>query len=75
MSTYLLKNATLINEGRIIETDVLIKGERIEKIAQNISDSHAIIIDLTGKWLMPGMIDDQVHFREPGLTHKGEIYT
>ena len=75
MTTYLLKNATLINEGKTIETDVLIKGERIEKIASNISDDHAKVIDLKGKWLMPGMIDDQVHFREPGLTHKGEIYT
>lgn len=75
MTKYLLKNATLINEGKTIETDVLIKGERIDKIAQNISDSEAKIIDLKGKWLIPGMIDDQVHFREPGLTHKGEIYT
>ncbi|MFK8039479.1 MAG: dihydroorotase [Crocinitomicaceae bacterium] len=75
MMPYLLKNATLINEGKIIETDVLVKGERIEKIAKNISDSNAKVIDLEGKWLMPGMIDDQVHFREPGLTHKGEIYT
>ncbi|MFK8044613.1 MAG: dihydroorotase [Crocinitomicaceae bacterium] len=75
MTQYLLKNATLINEGQIIETDVLIKGERIEKIAKNITDPNAEVIDLAGKWLMPGMIDDQVHFREPGLTHKGEIYT
>ena len=75
MSTYLLKNATVINEGQIVETDVLIKGDRIDKIAQNISADNAKVIDLSGKWLMPGMIDDQVHFREPGLTHKGEIYT
>lgn len=75
MTSYLLKNATLINEGEMIETDLLIKGERIEKIANNISDNNAIVIDLKGKWLMPGMIDDQVHFREPGLTHKGDIYT
>ncbi len=75
MRRYLLKNTTLINEGEIVETDVLIKGERIEKIALNITDDHAEIIDLKGKWLLPGMIDDQVHFREPGLTHKGEIHT
>ncbi|MFD1550908.1 dihydroorotase [Putridiphycobacter roseus] len=75
MSKYLLKNATIINEGETIQADLLIQGERIEKIAANISDPTAEVIDLEGKWLMPGMIDDQVHFREPGLTHKGEIYT
>ena len=75
MSKYLLKNATIINEGETMQADLLIRGERIEKIASSITDSTAKVIDLEGKWLMPGMIDDQVHFREPGLTHKGDIYT
>jgi dihydroorotase len=75
MDKILLKNATIINEGKRTDGDVLIAGKRIEKIATSISDSTAKVIDLTGKWLMPGMIDDQVHFREPGLTHKGNIYT
>ena len=75
MEKILLKNATIINEGKRLEGDILIAGKRIEKIAASISDSTAKVIDLTGKWLMPGMIDDQVHFREPGLTHKGNIYT
>jgi len=75
MANYLLKNATIINEGKRFESDLLIKGDRIEKIAPNISDDHATVIDLNGKYLIPGMIDDQVHFREPGLTHKANIYT
>lgn len=75
MAKTLLKNATIINEGKRFEGDVLIVNERIEKIAANISDADAEVIDLEGKWLIPGMIDDQVHFREPGLTHKGNIYT
>lgn len=75
MPRYLLKNATIINEGKSFAADVLIAGDRIEKIAAGISDSTAAVIDLSGKWLIPGMIDDQVHFREPGLTHKANIYT
>ena len=71
----LLKNAQVINEGSIVKADVLIQGKRILKIATEITDVDAEIIDLTGKFLMPGIIDDQVHFREPGLTHKGRIYT
>ena len=71
----LLKNAQVINEGSIIKADVLIQGKRILKIATEITDIDAEVIDLTGKFLMPGIIDDQVHFREPGLTHKGRIYT
>jgi dihydroorotase len=72
---YLIKSATLINEGTSAIKDVLIENERIVKIAEDISDSNATIIEAEGMWLMPGAIDDQVHFREPGLTHKGEIYT
>ena len=71
----LLKNAQVINEGSVVKADVLIHGERISKIATEINDVEAEVIDLSGKFLMPGVIDDQVHFREPGLTHKGRIYT
>ncbi|WP_258103263.1 dihydroorotase [Marinoscillum sp. MHG1-6] len=76
MKQYLIKNASLINEGKIYNSDVLIKNGRIEKIASEIgSDNGAEEIDAEGLFLMPGVIDDQVHFREPGLTHKAEIYT
>lgn len=71
-----IRNATIVNEGRVYQSDVLIKNQRIERIG-NIpeSDSTRNEIDATGLYLLPGCIDDQVHFREPGLTHKGEIYT
>jgi len=72
----LIVNARLINEGRIVDADVLIRGDRIEKIAAGISAENGVdVIDAAGKYLMPGMIDDQVHFREPGLTHKGNLAT
>ena len=71
----LLKNAQIINEGSVQKSDVLIEGDRILKIAASIQDAAAEVFDLTGKFLMPGVVDDQVHFREPGLTHKGRIYT
>ncbi len=73
MKKIIIKNAFVVNEGTIQEVDVLIVNERIEKIAHFISDSNAEIIDATGLYLLPGVIDDQVHFREPGLTHKGNI--
>lgn len=70
----LIKNAHVVNEGKTLTVDVQIKGERIHKIAPNISPSNnEPFIDAQGKYLLPGMIDDQVHFREPGLTHKGTI--
>ncbi len=76
MSKLLLSNARLVNEGEISDVDVLIDGERIEKIASSIAATDkATVIDLAGKYLMPGMIDDQVHFREPGMTHKGDLAT
>lgn len=76
MKNYLIKNAKIVNEGRIFEGDLLIKDQRIDKIGSEISnDCQAIEIDATGKYLLPGVIDDQVHFREPGLTHKADIYT
>ncbi len=73
MSKYIIKNATLVNENEIFESDVLIEDEIITKIAPDISDADAKVIDAEGKYLLPGVIDDQVHFREPGLTHKGNI--
>ncbi|MCG9879941.1 MAG: dihydroorotase [Bacteroidia bacterium] len=76
MKTTLIKNAKLVNEGEIFHADVLIKGPFIEKIErQGIAIPCDVVIDAQGKYLLPGLIDDQVHFREPGLTHKGEIYT
>ena len=73
---YLIRNATIVNEHTIFYSDVLIKDGRIEKIAPNISLNYSIKeIDATGLYLLPGAIDDQVHFREPGLTHKATIYT
>jgi dihydroorotase len=72
----LLKNANIVNEGRIITGNILITGKFITKISeQEITGKADLIIDAAGKYLFPGCIDDQVHFREPGLTHKGEIYT
>lgn len=71
----LIKNATLVNEGQIKITDVLILGERIETISNNITDKEALIIEAEGLYLLPGIIDDQVHFREPGLTSKATIYS
>ena len=75
MSTFLIKNARIVNEGNIFEGDVLIENEIIRQIANNISakSSECIIIDAEGSFLIPGVIDDQVHFREPGHTHKGDI--
>ncbi len=77
MQKYLIKNINLVNEGRIMVADVLIKNERIEKIAPviTIDDSNYTEINGEGRYLLPGCIDDQVHFREPGLTHKANIYT
>lgn len=73
---YLIKDATIVNENKIFQSDVLIKNERIEKIAPNIKLNYAIKeINAAGLYLLPGAIDDQVHFREPGLTHKATIYT
>ncbi len=75
MSKYLLKNGTIINEGKQFVADVLINKNIIEKIGGSLSDSEAKVIDIEGKYLIPGMIDDQVHFREPGVTYKADLYT
>src|SRR5215831_12235940 len=73
---YLIKNATIVNESKIFQSDILIRDGRIEKIASAINLKYAIReVDATGLYLLPGAIDDQVHFREPGLTHKATIYT
>ena len=75
MKSILIKEANIINEGVQIQGDVLIKNGRIEKIAPSIDVKADIEIRAEGKLLMPGIIDDQVHFREPGLTHKSDLYT
>jgi len=73
MQTTLIKNARLVNEGHIREADLLISGDLIERIDRDITADNARIIEAGGNYLLPGLIDDQVHFREPGLTHKGTI--
>lgn len=76
MSSILILNGTLINENRIFEADIYIENELIHTIGKDLQHKTAdLVIDATGKIVIPGMIDDQVHFREPGLTHKAEIYT
>lgn len=75
MSTILIKHAQVVNEGTIQVQDLFIKNGRIEKIAEHIDTSADQVIDAEGLHLFPGLIDDQVHFREPGLTHKANIFT
>lgn len=72
----LILNATLVNEGRAWVADMLLQNNRIARIAADLQALPAdLVIDARGLHLLPGMIDDQVHFREPGLTHKGSIAT
>ncbi len=75
--TTLIKNAHIVNEGHIFKGDVLIEGNYIKEISDSISakSSDVYMLDAEGKYLLPGVIDDQVHFREPGLTHKATIET
>lgn len=74
MKTTLIKNATLFNEGAEFVADLRISGRRIDQISREIpANANDEVIDASGYWLLPGMIDDQVHFREPGMTHKGSI--
>ncbi|MBX7125001.1 MAG: dihydroorotase [Cyclobacteriaceae bacterium] len=76
MNSILITNAKIVNEGLVTEGDVWVKGQRIEKIAGQIPADHSMqVIDAQGQYLIPGAIDDQVHFREPGLTHKGNIHS
>jgi dihydroorotase len=72
----LIKNANIVNEDKVFQGEVLIEGEYIERIGKDLSvDGRVSIIEANGKYLLPGAIDDQVHFREPGLTHKATIYS
>lgn len=77
MSSYVIKNATIVNEGKTFTGTVVIKNGLIDRVLQNNEFEADVdgVIDAKGKLLIPGVIDDQVHFREPGLTHKGDIYT
>jgi dihydroorotase len=76
MQNYLIRNARIVNEGQITEGDVYVSKGRIEKIGTGLqAPAGTTEIDASGKYLLPGVIDDQVHFREPGLTHKANIYT
>jgi len=77
MGKYLIKNALIINEGKSSKANLLIEEKKISKISPKniIPPQGTEIIDAKGKWLIPGVIDDQVHFREPGLTHKADLYT
>jgi dihydroorotase len=71
----LIKNISIVNEGKIIVTDLLIDQGIIQKNGQLYDDQNTKVIDGTGKYLFPGIIDGQVHFRDPGLTHKGDLFT
>jgi dihydroorotase len=75
--TTLIKNAKIVNEGKIMQGDILIEGEYIKQISESISAKSAdvLVFDAEGKYVLPGAIDDQVHFREPGLTQKANIET
>jgi len=73
MNSYLIKNATIVNEGSSFVGDVLIENGVIKKVDSSITTNSMTVIDASGKYLIPGLIDDQVHFREPGLTHKATI--
>ena len=77
MKRTLIKNCNIINEGEIFESDILIEDSIITKISNSISPNYpnTKIIDAEGNYIIPGLIDDQVHFREPGLTHKGNIFS
>jgi dihydroorotase len=75
MAKTLIKNARLVNDGRTVEGDLLVDGERIARVGGEIAATDAVVVDARGLLLMPGMIDDQVHFREPGLTHKADLAT
>lgn len=75
MSTILIKGALLVNEGKITANDLLVKNDRIERIDSTIDVTADTEINADGQFLIPGIIDDQVHFRQPGLTHKADLYT
>ena len=74
MAATIVRNARIVNEGRIIEGDLAIEAGRIAAIGR-VSGAARVEVDAAGAYLLPGMIEDQVHFREPGLEHKGTIAT
>ncbi|MEM6345072.1 MAG: dihydroorotase [Bacteroidota bacterium] len=75
MASLLIKNAHTVNEGQILEQDLFIKDGKIAQIGRDLSPQAEEVVDAAGLYLLPGVIDDQVHFREPGLTHKGDLAT
>lgn len=75
MSSLLIVNANIVNEGQIVEADVLIRDGRIAALGKHLSAPGVAVLDAAGRHLLPGMIDDQVHFREPGMTHKADMAT
>ena len=76
MSETLISGGLVVTDGKKVEADILIKDGRIDRIAPSIhAPQNAEIIEAEGQWILPGLIDDQVHFREPGLTHKACIAT
>ena len=75
MARILIKNANIVTDNKVFMGDVLIDNQIIERIDTAISDDNATIVDAQGNYLIPGIIDDQVHFREPGLTHKADIFS
>jgi len=75
MKSQLITNAIIVNEGRLLKGNVLIREGKIASIYSDEAPSDAFVIDAAGKYLLPGVIDSHVHFREPGLTHKGDIYS
>lgn len=74
MSSILIKNAQVVNDGQVFNADIFIDKGRIEQIGSTLDKSADKVIDATGLYALPGLIDDQVHFREPGLTHKADIW-
>lgn len=75
MNRKLIVNGRIVNRGKVFDGDILLNGMYIEKIDKQISDPQADVIDASGNYILPGIIDDQVHFREPGLTHKADLFT
>ena len=75
MGTIIIKNGLIVNEGQTVEGDLSVSDGRIDKIGGIIEATNAEEIDASGCYVLPGVIDDQVHFREPGLTHKAELFT
>jgi dihydroorotase len=76
MKSILITGANIVNEGKITRSDILIKDGVFYNVGKDLSEFEAdMTIDASGKYIFPGLIDDQVHFREPGLTHKADIYT